>query len=270
MSLAPLLVDTYRKYKQGTGNLIQWLAKTARATGTVNGVFESVSQDAVPAVGCRIEGTETKILGVRSDGMPCQIPTSWLDMEWFIETQGCEWVLVGERPDQDVSYVRHLELAQGLPIRTLAKNYMIRKGNRSEKNIVGTYRCFKCSAKYSELSYDRDPRTKMASSRNKVDSLVTVNELVEDYFGKDGPPAKLSSLETLRLFKLAVEKDEHALAFDVRSCTFVASSSSRRSKPKHSLSHQKTTRRSVLDVAWRSTISSASFCTNWPESDSTT
>lgn len=40
MVLSPLLIDTYRRYKQGTEKFMQWLAGTARATGTVNDLFD--------------------------------------------------------------------------------------------------------------------------------------------------------------------------------------------------------------------------------------
>jgi hypothetical protein len=60
MGLAPLLVDTYRKYKQGTGKFVQWLAETARATGTVNDVFKDGHQDAIPPAGGRLKGAARK------------------------------------------------------------------------------------------------------------------------------------------------------------------------------------------------------------------
>ncbi|CAN9162344.1 unnamed protein product [Alternaria alternata] len=60
MGLAPLLVDTYRKYKKGTNNFVQWLAETARATGTVNDVFKDSCQDVVPPTGGRLKGVASK------------------------------------------------------------------------------------------------------------------------------------------------------------------------------------------------------------------
>ncbi|KAF2797425.1 hypothetical protein K505DRAFT_398635 [Melanomma pulvis-pyrius CBS 109.77] len=39
MSLSPLLIDTYRQYKRGTEKFVQWLAETARLTGTVDDIF---------------------------------------------------------------------------------------------------------------------------------------------------------------------------------------------------------------------------------------
>jgi hypothetical protein len=79
MGLAPLLVDTYRKYKQGMGNFVQWLAETARATGTVNDVFKDSHQDAIPPAGGRLKGAarkEAKKVGLtHSATVSCQITT---------------------------------------------------------------------------------------------------------------------------------------------------------------------------------------------------
>ncbi|KAI4612896.1 hypothetical protein J4E80_006951 [Alternaria sp. BMP 0032] len=57
MAPTPLLADAYRKYKRGTENLVQWLAETARSTGTVDKVF---SDTAIPPLGGRLKGTARK------------------------------------------------------------------------------------------------------------------------------------------------------------------------------------------------------------------
>ncbi|CAN9098938.1 unnamed protein product [Alternaria alternata] len=79
MGLAPLLVDTYRKYKKGTNNFVQWLAETARATGTVNDVFKDSRQDVVPPTGGRLKGAarkEAKKAGrTQNATATCQITT---------------------------------------------------------------------------------------------------------------------------------------------------------------------------------------------------
>ncbi|CAG5150114.1 uncharacterized protein ALTATR162_LOCUS2552 [Alternaria atra] len=79
MGLAPLLVDTYRKYKQGTGNFVQWLAETARATGTVNDVFKDSHQGAISPAGGRLKGAarkEAKKAGLTHNAtVSCQITT---------------------------------------------------------------------------------------------------------------------------------------------------------------------------------------------------
>lgn len=60
MGLAPALVDTYRKYKKGTENFVQWLAGTARATGTVEDVFLAHTQEKLPTTGGRLKGKARK------------------------------------------------------------------------------------------------------------------------------------------------------------------------------------------------------------------
>lgn len=60
MGLAPVLNDTYRKYKMGTANFVQWLAETARATGTVNHVFSKGHQGAIPKSRARLKGNARK------------------------------------------------------------------------------------------------------------------------------------------------------------------------------------------------------------------
>ena len=79
MGLVPLLVDTYRKYKKGTNNFVQWLAETARATGTVNDVFKDSRQDVVPPTGGRLKGAarkEAKKAGMtHNTTATCQITT---------------------------------------------------------------------------------------------------------------------------------------------------------------------------------------------------
>ena len=79
MGLAPLLVDTYHKYKKGTNNFVQWLAETARATGTVNDVFKDSRQDVVPPTGGRLKGAtrkEAKKAGLTQNATAtCQITT---------------------------------------------------------------------------------------------------------------------------------------------------------------------------------------------------
>ncbi|KAF2274138.1 uncharacterized protein EI97DRAFT_444418 [Westerdykella ornata] len=44
MALSPLLYDTYRRYKAGTKKIVQWLASTARETGTVDDIFLRVGK----------------------------------------------------------------------------------------------------------------------------------------------------------------------------------------------------------------------------------
>ncbi|KAH6858891.1 hypothetical protein BKA58DRAFT_449234 [Alternaria rosae] len=78
MGFAPLLVDTYRTYKNGTSNFVQWLAETARATGTVNNIFKDNHQEAVPPAGGRLKCAarkEAKKAGLTQNATAtCQIP----------------------------------------------------------------------------------------------------------------------------------------------------------------------------------------------------
>jgi len=60
MALPPLLFDAYQKYKRGTEDLVQWLAETARATGTVNEVFSDSQQHGKPPTGGRLKGNARK------------------------------------------------------------------------------------------------------------------------------------------------------------------------------------------------------------------
>lgn len=46
MTISSLLFDTYHRYKKGTEQVVHWLAATARATGTVNEVFDDRSHQA--------------------------------------------------------------------------------------------------------------------------------------------------------------------------------------------------------------------------------
>jgi len=60
MALTPLLFDAYQKYKRGTEDLVQWLAETARATGTVNEMFSDIQQHGKSHTGGRLKGCARK------------------------------------------------------------------------------------------------------------------------------------------------------------------------------------------------------------------
>jgi hypothetical protein len=77
MGLAPLLVDTYHKYKKGTNNFVQWLAETARATGTIDHVFKNGPKETIPASGGRLKGAarkQAKKAGLMQNATTYQIP----------------------------------------------------------------------------------------------------------------------------------------------------------------------------------------------------
>jgi hypothetical protein len=60
MGLNPLLVDTYRTYKKGTENFIQWLAEEAHATGKVDELIKREGHNAVQVTGGRRKGKARK------------------------------------------------------------------------------------------------------------------------------------------------------------------------------------------------------------------
>ncbi|KAF2119827.1 hypothetical protein BDV96DRAFT_595451 [Lophiotrema nucula] len=57
MGLSPLLAHTYRRYKEGTSQIVQWLAETARATGLVNHMFEAQTTEGGRKKGKQRKGT---------------------------------------------------------------------------------------------------------------------------------------------------------------------------------------------------------------------
>jgi hypothetical protein len=68
------------------------------------------------------------------------------------------------------------------------------------------------------MSYDKEPRFKkvICESKAKFDILVMLEVMVKDYRSKDSSAQhQISSHEKLRIFKLAIERDESALAFDM-------------------------------------------------------
>jgi len=77
MGLAPTLVDTYRRYKKGTDNFVQWLAETARDTGLVESVFKAGLKEQAPAAGGRLKGKarkEAKKAGLTTNAAKLEVP----------------------------------------------------------------------------------------------------------------------------------------------------------------------------------------------------
>jgi hypothetical protein len=77
MALPSMVLDTYRRYKKGTEGFVQWLAGTARATGTVEEVFKSGPQEPRPTPGGRLKGKarkEAKKAGLATNTSTCQVP----------------------------------------------------------------------------------------------------------------------------------------------------------------------------------------------------
>ncbi|KAI4943438.1 hypothetical protein J4E91_009347 [Alternaria rosae] len=112
----------------------------------------------------------------------------WTDMEWLIEQQNSDWMFVGKRPEHGYDFRKRVNIVMGFSAYKFTENYKSRKPDKQVETKFGAARRFEYHARYAELSVDREPR-------------VTGQGL--------------SSLEKLRIFKLAIGKDEQALAFDV-------------------------------------------------------
>jgi hypothetical protein len=142
----------------------------------------------------------------------------WNDMDWLIERQGSDWMFMGKRPKQGSAFGKHLNLVLGFPAHKFSTTYRSRNPERETEYIVGGVRRLEYHARRCELGMDREPRRKkpVSVSKAKDDILVMVECLVNDFRGEPDDTCKpLSSLEKLSIFKLAIEKDESAFAFDV-------------------------------------------------------
>jgi hypothetical protein len=139
----------------------------------------------------------------------------WTDMDWLIEQQGMDWMFMGKKLENGLEFGKQVNLVMGVSAHKFTKNY---KPGKEEETIVGKVRCLEYHARYSELCFNREPRCKKPAGESKAknDILTMVDLLVKDYQGRaHGTYEGLSSLEKLRIFKLAIGKDEPALAFDV-------------------------------------------------------
>ncbi|CAN9168213.1 unnamed protein product [Alternaria alternata] len=142
----------------------------------------------------------------------------WTDMDWFIEQQGIEWIFVGKKPKQGIEFAKQMNIALGYPAHTYAKDYRPRKGGDGTQSVVGRARRHEYHARYSVMSYDKEPHFKkvICESKAKNDILIMLEAMVKDYRDKHSSVQDhISSLEKLRIFKLAIEKDEPAFAFDM-------------------------------------------------------
>ncbi|KAB2102465.1 hypothetical protein AG0111_0g8965 [Alternaria gaisen] len=121
----------------------------------------------------------------------------WTDMNWLIERHGSDWMFYGQA--------------------TEARFHFWKAYVETEYNVGGVRR-LEYHARRCKLGTEREPRHKkpVSTSKAKNEILVMVECLVNDFRGKSGDTCKsLSSLEKLSVFKLAIEKDESAFAFDV-------------------------------------------------------
>jgi hypothetical protein len=142
----------------------------------------------------------------------------WVDMDWLIEHQGSDWLFVGEKPKAGVEFGKHLNIAMSYPAYKFTQSYRSRKPEADVQTIYGGFRRLGYLARYSELRFERkDKKTRKISGLSIAndDILVMVEALTKDYLGNDNLPTNLSSLQKLSTFKLAVEKDEFALSFNM-------------------------------------------------------
>jgi hypothetical protein len=142
----------------------------------------------------------------------------WADMDWLIERQGSDWMFMGKRPKQGSTFGKHVNLILGFSAHKFTAVYRSRNPEAETEYNVGGVRRLEYHARRCELGTDREPRHKkpVGVSKAKNDILVMVECLVNDFQGKPDDTCKpLSSLEKLSIFKLAIERDESAFAFDV-------------------------------------------------------
>jgi hypothetical protein len=142
----------------------------------------------------------------------------WADMDWLIEQQGSNWIFMGEKPKQGSAFGKHVNLVLGFPAHKFTQRYKGRNREPEVQTVFGATRRLECHARRCELGTNREPRYKkpLRESKAKKDILVMMESLVNENQTKPlGVGMKLSPLDKLRVFKLAIEKDESALAFDV-------------------------------------------------------
>ncbi|KAG9192767.1 hypothetical protein G6011_11501 [Alternaria panax] len=138
-------------------------------------------------------------------------------MDWLIDQQGSNWLFVGARPKKGTQFGKSPNLACGFPLHRTTEAYKARTRNNASMIVVGKIRLLGYHVRYSELGFNKASmgRKVIGKSVAREDILMIVDVLNKDFLGKSSASAKLSSLDKLRTFKLAVEKDEKAYAFDV-------------------------------------------------------
>jgi hypothetical protein len=118
-----------------------------------------------------------------------------------------------------IEFGKRLNITMGYPAYKFTKSYQSRRPEfAGMQTSFGGIRRLVYLARCSELRFERkDKKTRKTSgfSIANDDILVMVDALTKDYLGNDNFPTNLSSLETLCTFKLAVEKDEFALSFNM-------------------------------------------------------
>ncbi|KAH7380786.1 hypothetical protein BKA66DRAFT_531593 [Pyrenochaeta sp. MPI-SDFR-AT-0127] len=108
----------------------------------------------------------------------------------------------------------------GFSITKYAKDYKglkyVRHGDGSN-GAFGKNRRLNYLAKISQLGFDRTGTCRRISGTNRAreNILVMAEALIKVYLGPETTLAKLSSLDTLQIFKNAAEKDEYSFDFNV-------------------------------------------------------
>jgi hypothetical protein len=136
----------------------------------------------------------------------------------WLKRQGSSWMFMGKKPERGSDFGKQMNLVLGFPIHKFSKGYVARNPEAERHTTLGGARCLEFHARRCELKANREPRYKKPVGETKAseDILIMVEFLVKDYQGKpDDTRSMPSSLEKLRVLKLAIEKDEDALAFDV-------------------------------------------------------
>jgi hypothetical protein len=101
-----------------------------------------------------------------------------------------------------------MNIALGYPAHKFAKDYRPRKGGNGTQTVVGRARRREYHARYCVMSYDKEPRFKkvICESKAKFDIFIMLEVMVKGYRSKDSSAQhQISSLEKLRIFKLAIE-----------------------------------------------------------------
>ncbi|KAH5144001.1 hypothetical protein HBH70_064330 [Parastagonospora nodorum] len=131
--------------------------------------------------------------------------TSWIDMEWFIERQGSEWIFGGERPELPTDCVQSVCTALGLNPSTFEQDRI------KASKLRGAFRRLHFLTRYLELDVKHETggtgkvvgETKVAHSM-----LAKMRAMTSEW---DGSAART---EALTPFGRALEQDEVAFNFN--------------------------------------------------------
>ncbi|KAH3946305.1 hypothetical protein HBI56_110610 [Parastagonospora nodorum] len=132
--------------------------------------------------------------------------TSWIDMEWFIERQGSEWIFGGERPELPTDCVQSVCAALGLNPSTFEQDRM------KASKLRGAFRRLHFLTRYLELDVKRETGgTGKVVGETKVayDMLAKMRAMASEC---DGSGART---EALTSFRRTLEQDEVAFNFNI-------------------------------------------------------